>query len=82
MNSHALKLARELRRAGVTADIGDETFRLKKSFEAAEKSGAKYIVIVGENEVASSQFAVKELATGKQEQIPRTELVAYLARTN
>ena len=50
MNQQALKLARELRRAGVSADIGDETFRLKKSFEAAEKAGAKYIVIVGENE--------------------------------
>ena len=38
MNSHALKLARELRRAGVSADLGDENFRLKKSFEAARKS--------------------------------------------
>jgi histidyl-tRNA synthetase len=80
MNSHALNLARQLRRAGVTADIGDESFRLKKSFEFAEKAGAKYIVIVGENEVAGGQFAVKELATGKQEQVPRADLAAYLQR--
>ncbi|MGO9518261.1 MAG: histidine--tRNA ligase, partial [Candidatus Korobacteraceae bacterium] len=40
MNVHALKLARELRRAGVSADLGDESFRLKKSFELAEKAGA------------------------------------------
>src|SRR5580693_4067985 len=33
MNQAALKLARELRRAGITADLGDENFRLKKSFE-------------------------------------------------
>ncbi len=78
MNTQALRLARELRRAGVTADIGDETFRLKKSFEAAEKAGAKYIVIVGENETASGEFAVKELATGKQEQVPGTKLAEYL----
>ena len=78
MNSHSLKLARELRRAGVTADIGDETFRLKKSFESAEKTGAKYIVIVGENEVAGGQFAVKELATGKQESVSREDLAKYL----
>src|SRR5450759_4257624 len=45
MNRHALKLARELRRAGISADIGDETFRLKKSFESAEKAGARFIVI-------------------------------------
>ena len=82
MNPHALKLARELRRAGVRADLGDESFRLKKSFEAAEKAGARYIVIVGENELSADVFAVKELATGTQVTVPRAELVAHLSRTN
>ena len=81
MNVHALKLARELRRAGVSADLGDESFRLKKSFELAEKAGANFIVIVGENEVASDQFAVKDLASGQQVQVPRAELAAYLRRS-
>src|SRR5215831_21332429 len=67
MNAHGLKLARELRRAGVAVDFGDESFRLKKSFEVAEKAGARYIVIVGENEVKSGEFAVKNLATRTQE---------------
>src|SRR5215472_14160443 len=71
MNRHALKLARELRRAGISADLGDESFRLKKSFELAEKAGAKYIVIVGENEVAADQFTVKNLAAGEQMQVQR-----------
>ena len=78
MNLHALKLARELRRAGVRCDLGDETFRLKKSFEAAEKAGARNIVIVGENEVKSGEFAVKELASGKQEPVSREQLAEYL----
>ena len=80
MNPHALKLARELRRAGVRCDLGDESFRLKKSFEAAEKAGARYIVIVGENEVNSATFAVKNLATGTQESISRQALTDYLLR--
>src|SRR5271170_5526439 len=80
MNQQALNLARELRRAGVSADIGDETFRLKKSFEAAEKAGARYIVIVGENEVKSGEFAVKELSTGNQESIARERLAEHLRR--
>jgi histidyl-tRNA synthetase len=80
MNRHALKLARELRRSGISADIGDETFRLKKSFENAEKAGARFIVIVGENEVAAQQFAVKNLASGEQVQVqvPRAELPTHL----
>ena len=81
MNAHALKLARELRRAGISADIGDETFRLKKSFEAAEKAGAQFIVIVGENEVAAEQFAVKDLASGQQVQVARAELALHLRRS-
>jgi histidyl-tRNA synthetase len=80
MNLHGLKLARELRRDGVGADLGDETFRLKKSFELAEKAGARYIVIVGENEVAADQFAVKNLAKGEQVQVPRAELAQYLRK--
>ena len=80
MNLHALKLARELRRDSISADLGDETFRLKKSFELAEKAGARYIVIVGENEVAANQFAVKNLATGEQKQVPRAELAQYLRK--
>src|SRR5271165_2658669 len=78
MNPHALKLARELRRAGVAVDLGEENFRLKKSFELAEKAAAKYIVIVGENEVAVNEFAVKNLATGEQVSIPRAQLVEHL----
>ena len=49
MNAEAARLARELRRLDLIADLGDEAFRLKKSFEAATKAGAKYILIVGEN---------------------------------
>ena len=80
MNLPAWKLARELRRHGISAEIGDEEFRLKKSFEGAVRAGAKYIVIVGENEVASGQFTVKNLITGSQVQIARAELLAYLGR--
>jgi histidyl-tRNA synthetase len=81
MSTHALKLARELRRAAIRCDLGDETFRLKKSFEAAEKAGARYIVIVGENEVNSATFAVKNLSAGTQEPVARDKLAEYLRRT-
>jgi histidyl-tRNA synthetase len=77
MNGHALKLAQELRRAGVTADLGDEGFRLKKSFELTEKAGAQYIVIVGENEVAADEFTVKNLASGEQVKVARAALADY-----
>jgi len=74
MNREAARLARELRRQGIVADLGDETFRLKKSFEAATKQGARFILIVGENEAKADVFALKNLASGEQVQVPRGEL--------
>src|ERR1700690_2681503 len=74
MNREAARVARELRRHDLVVDLGDETFRLKKSFEAADKMGARYILIVGENEVAANAFALKHLASGEQVTVPRAEL--------
>ena len=74
MNAQAAKLARELRRHDLVVELGDDTFRLKKSFEAATKVGAKYILIVGENEVKADAFALKNLATGEQVSVARAEL--------
>ena len=74
MNADAARLARELRRQNLVIELGDDSFRLKKSFEAATKAQAKYILIVGENEVKSDGFALKNLATGEQVSVPRAEL--------
>lgn len=75
MNREAGKLARELRRHDLVVELGDEAFRLKKSFEAASKLGAPNVLIVGENEVKSDTFALKNLENGEQVSVPRAELV-------
>ena len=80
MNREAARLARELRRHDLVVDLGDESFRLKKSFEAADKMGARYILIVGENEVAADAFALKHLASGEQVTVPRAELAQRIVR--
>src|SRR5258706_5728908 len=74
MNVEAAKLAHELRTQGIALEVGDESFRLKKSFETAEKLGCTYVVIVGENEVASGSFAVKNITSGEQTSVARAEL--------
>ena len=74
MNAEAANLARELRRHDLIVELGDESFRLKKSLETASKIGARYVVIVGENEVKAGAFALKNLASGEQVTVPRGEL--------
>jgi histidyl-tRNA synthetase len=79
MNGEAATLARELRQHEKLAavgpvELGDETFRLKKSFETADKLGARYILIVGENEAKSGSFALKNLKSGVQVSVARADL--------
>ncbi|HWW17349.1 MAG TPA: histidine--tRNA ligase [Candidatus Saccharimonadales bacterium] len=74
MDREAARLAREMRRHDVVVELGDESFRLKKSLETASKIGARFALIVGENEVKSASFALKNLETGEQVSVPRAEL--------
>ena len=78
MDREAARLASELRSHPIVAELGDESFRLKKSFEIATKLGARYILIVGENEVKSGAFTLKNLENGEQVLVPRSELPAKL----
>ena len=79
LNAAALVLARELRRAGLSIELGDGSFRLKKSFETADKV-ARRIVILGEDELRSGILTVKDFATGTQSKVPRAELASFLAQ--
>ena len=78
MNLPAAQLARELRRQGIIVTVGDESFKLKKSLETASKTGARFALIVGENEVNSGQFALKNLATGEQVSVGRGQIAAVV----
>jgi len=79
-NAAALELARELRRGGLRIELGDGSFRLKKSFEAADKI-ARAIVLLGEDEAQSGILTVKDFSTGTQSKVARTDLAAHLAAT-
>ncbi len=76
-NAAALVLARELRGAGLRVELGDGGFRVKKSFETADKLARK-IVLLGEDEVASGVVTVKDFASGVQEKVGRRELASWL----
>jgi histidyl-tRNA synthetase len=78
VNAAALALARELRRAGLRIELGEGSFRLKKSFEAGNKT-ARQIVILGEDELKSGILSVKNFSTGIQTKVSRAELAAFLA---
>ncbi|MBB5057053.1 histidyl-tRNA synthetase [Granulicella aggregans] len=76
-NAAALALAKDLRASGLSVEVGDGSFRLKKSFELADKL-ARRILILGEDEVATGVMTVKTFATGDQVKVERAELGEFL----
>jgi histidyl-tRNA synthetase len=76
--TEALVLVEELRANGVRADraYGGRAFR--KQMEAANKSGARYAVILGEKERAAGNVAVRDLETGEQTEIHRDHAAPWL----
>lgn len=70
---HCTLLARELRRKGVSVEIAFEG-KLKRALETANKIGARYALIVGDNEIQAGAYALKNMSTGEQETVSREQL--------
>ncbi len=74
----AVKLARRLRAENLTVELPAEETKLKKSLGLADKLGARYAVLLGEDEIASGSYVLRRLADGEQKKLSETELVDYL----
>ena len=74
----AVRVTHRLRQEGIAVELPPEELKFKKSLSLADKLGARYALIIGENEVASGKLTIKRLADGEQAQIAEGALVAYL----
>jgi histidyl-tRNA synthetase len=71
---HCAQLARDLRSAGLAVELGLDS-KLKRSLELANKMAARFVLIVGDNEMAAGKYALKDMRSGEQETLGRAELV-------
>ena len=74
---HSAELAHSLRSAGCSVELGLEG-KLKRSLELANKMGARFALIVGENEMAAGQYALKNMQSGEQETVSSDQLIARM----
>ena len=74
-----LAIAAELRGAGVNTEIHLEPAKLGRQFKYADRAGIRFAVVMGSDEKAEGVVTVKDLGTGEQIRIPRTEVAARLA---
>ncbi|MBE7074794.1 MAG: histidine--tRNA ligase [Clostridiales bacterium] len=73
-----LTLASTLRANGVRVLVEMKNKKVKKSFEYANKTGIKYVIVVGSNEIESQTFALKNMFTGEQISVSLSEMLNIL----
>ncbi len=78
---HLGMVARDLRRAGISVEVMD-TGKVKRGMELANKLGARFVAILGENEMNAGKFALKEMATGEQTEVTQERMLELLGSRN
>lgn len=75
-----LKLLRDLRSRGVKAEMDTLARNIKGQFKYADRLGAKYTVVIGDNELAEGIVSIKEMATSQQRQVKLSDLLEELTK--
>lgn len=74
----ALTIAQQLRGSGLRVEISFGERALKGSMKAADKSGAAYVIVLGESEISSGTVELKEMSTGKTSSVTLASLQKHL----
>jgi len=74
----AVDIAKKLRACGLVVELPPEETNFKKALGMADKLGARYGLIIGEDEVASGTFTLKRLADADQKKLRENELLEFL----
>jgi histidyl-tRNA synthetase len=74
----AVRLAGELRAAGLRVDVYPEADKIGKQFKYADSRGIRFVTIVGEDEGARGAVAVKDLKAGRQDVVARADIAAKI----
>jgi histidyl-tRNA synthetase len=67
--AESLKLAKELRQAGVAAEVYPDSVKMKKQMGYADSSAIPFVAIIGESELAEGKVTLKNMATGEQSSV-------------
>ena len=74
---HAGALAAELRSQGFSVERSADR-KLKRALEVANKTGARYTLILGDDEISTGTYSLKDMASGEQVKLKRSELAGRI----
>ncbi|WP_425391176.1 histidine--tRNA ligase [Ekhidna sp.] len=76
--NHGQKLVMDLRSAGIKADLYPTSDKIKKQFNYADKIQTPYTLIVGDNEMESGDYMLKNMSSGEQKPMKLDEIIQLL----
>lgn len=76
--SYCLSILSNLRKANLKADLYPDDAKLKKQFNYADALNYKYVIIVGEDEIANDEVSIKNMISGEQVKISKNNIILYL----
>lgn len=74
----SLKAIKELRTQGINAELYPDASKMKKQMNHANKRRIPFVVLVGEQEMKSNTYTLKNMVTGSQEKVPFDVLLSFL----
>ncbi len=74
----ALRLVRDLRAQGLSVGIDYDSMKIKKSMGIANKLQARFAIIIGEGEVASGKYQVKNMASSEQTELEPVAIAEFI----
>jgi len=75
---HSHKVVVELRKNGLKADLYPEVTKIRKQFDYADKIGVPYALIIGDDEMESGSYMLKNMKTGEQNPLTTNEIISLI----
>lgn len=75
-----LKLIKEIRKAGISAELYPDQAKMKKQMKYADLKSMPAVVLIGEEEMKSGLYTLKNMNTGEQQKVNMNELISILKK--
>jgi len=76
----SLEIATILRNEGIATEVYFEEGKMKKKLAYADKIGVPFVILVGEDEIASGIFTVKDMSAHEQVKLPKDQILSYIRK--
>lgn len=77
--AHGLGVLRQLREAGINAELYPDASKLKKQFDYADRKRIPYVLIIGSEEIQTGTYSLKNMHSGEQQKLDLASILALFA---